>query len=98
MPRESVAGDEPAGFGTFPSEVRRLRDQLKANRVQNAAPETAGVCWFCVQAVLEAAGLEVAAVNGRHVKTRRAARPAWAIAGGCWSCAMPRPKRERRTP
>src|SRR3954470_4508609 len=64
----SVAGDEPVVFGTFTNEVYRLRDYLKAQGVNSVAMEATGVYWLYAYSVLEAAGLEVVVVNGRHVR------------------------------
>src|SRR6185503_9924258 len=52
----------------FTDEVYRLRDYLKAQGVSSVAMEATGVYWLYVYAVLEAAGLEVVVVNGRHVR------------------------------
>lgn len=64
----SIAGDEPVVFGTFTDEVYRLRDYLKAAGVTTVAMEATGVYWLYAYAALEAAGLEVVVVNGRHVR------------------------------
>jgi transposase len=64
----SVAGDEPVVFGTFTNEVYRLRDYLKAQGVNTVAMEATGVYWLYAYTVLEAAGVEVVVVNGRHVR------------------------------
>lgn len=64
----SIAGDEPVVFGTVTDEVYRLRDYLKAQAVTTVAMEATGVYWLYAYAVLEAAGLEVVVVNGRHVR------------------------------
>lgn len=64
----SIAGDEPVVFGTFTSEVYRLRDHLKTKQVKTVAMEATGVYWLYVYAVLEEAGFEVVVVNGRYVK------------------------------
>ena len=64
----SIAGDEPVVFGTFTDEVYRLRDYLKAQGVSSVAMEATGVYWLYAYAVLEAAGLKVVVVNGRHVR------------------------------
>src|SRR5262245_23025571 len=64
----SIAGDEPVVFGTFTDEVYRLRDYLKAHGVTTVAMEATGVYWLYAYAVLEAAGLAVVVVNGRHVR------------------------------
>jgi transposase len=64
----SIAGDAPVVFGTFTDEVYRLRDYLKNQKVTSVAMEATGVYWLYAYAVLEAAGLEVVVVNGRHVR------------------------------
>ena len=64
----SVAGDEPVVFGTVTNEVYRLRDYVNAQGVTTVAMEATGVYWLYAYAVLEAAGLEVVVVNGRHVR------------------------------
>ena len=64
----SIAGDAPVVFGTFTDEVYRLRDYLQAQAVTSVAMEATGVYWLYAYAVLEAAGLEVVVVNGRHVR------------------------------
>jgi transposase len=64
----SIAGDEPVVFGTVTDEVYRLRDYLKGQGVTTVAMEATGVYWLYAYAVLEAAGLEVVVVNGRHVR------------------------------
>jgi hypothetical protein len=64
----SIAGDAPVVFGTFTDEVYRLRDYLKAQGATSVAMEATGVYWLYAYAVLEAAGLEVVVVNGRHVR------------------------------
>jgi len=64
----SIAGDEPVVFGTVTDEVYRLRDYVKQHGVTSVAMEATGVYWLYVYSVLEAAGLEVIAVNGRYVK------------------------------
>ena len=64
----SIAGDEPVVFGTVTDEVYRLRDYVKAQGVTTVAMEATGVYWLYAYAVLEAAGLDVVVVNGRHVR------------------------------
>jgi transposase len=64
----SIAGDEPVVFGTVTDEVYRLRDYLQAQAATTVAMEATGVYWLYAYAVLEAAGLEVVVVNGRHVR------------------------------
>ena len=64
----SIAGDPPKVFGTMTADLYALRDHLVANGVQTVAMEATGIYWLCVFEVLEAAGLEVVMVNGRHVQ------------------------------
>jgi transposase len=64
----SLAGDSPHIFGTFTGELERLRDWLKEQGARSVAMEATGVYWLHVHEVLEAAGLEVVVVNGRHVQ------------------------------
>lgn len=64
----SIAGDVPVVFGTFTDEVYRLRDHLRAQGVTSVAMEATGVYWLYAYAVLEAAGLTLVVVNGRHVR------------------------------
>ena len=64
----SIAGDEPVVFGTVTDEVYRLRDYLQGQAVTTLAMEATGVYWLYAYGVLEAAGLAVVVVNGRHVR------------------------------
>ena len=64
----SIAGDAPVVFGTVTDEVYRLRDYLQAHGVTTVAMEATGVYWLYAYTVLEAVGLEVVVVNGRHVR------------------------------
>jgi transposase len=64
----SIAGDTPQVFGTTTGALHALRDWLKENGVRSVAMEATGVYWLCAYEVLEAAGLEVLVVNGKHVK------------------------------
>jgi transposase len=61
-------GETVKAFGTFTPDLQRLADWLVANRVDTVAMESTGVYWIPVFEVLEARGLEVYLVNGRHVK------------------------------
>ena len=45
----SIAGDEPVVFGTFTSELYRLRDYLIAQGVTSVAMEATGVYWVSVR-------------------------------------------------
>ena len=64
----SIAGDEPAVFGTVTDEVYRMREFLKQKGGTTVAMEATGVYGLYAYAVLEAAGLEVIVVNGRYVR------------------------------
>lgn len=64
----SIAGDTPKVFGTFTSDLEALRDWFQAQGVRTVALEATGVYWLYLYEVLEAAGLEVVVVNGRHVQ------------------------------
>jgi len=64
----SIAGDTPEVFGTFTGELERLRDWFQKQGVHSVAMEATGVYWLYVYEVLEAAGLAVVVVNGRHVQ------------------------------
>lgn len=64
----SIAGEEPVVFGTVTGEVYRLRDYVRQHGVTTVAMEATGVYWLYLYSVLETAGLEVIAVNGRYVK------------------------------
>jgi transposase len=64
----SIAGDTPKIFGTFTSELERLRQWFREQAVGSVALEATGVYWLYLYEVLEAAGLAVVVVNGRHVQ------------------------------
>jgi transposase len=64
----SLAGDTPKVFGTFTGELERLRDWFHEQGVHTVALEATGVYWLYLYEVLEAAGLKVVVVNGRHVQ------------------------------
>jgi transposase len=64
----SVGGEQPEVFGAVTSELYKLRDRLLAQEVRSVAMEATGVYWLALYAVLEAAGLEVIMVNGRHLR------------------------------
>jgi transposase len=64
----SIAGDTPKVFGTFTADLEALRDWLKSQGVGTVAMEATGVYWLYLYEVLEAAGLQVMVVNGRHVQ------------------------------
>jgi transposase len=64
----SVGGDAPKVFGTFTGDLERLREWFKEQQVRTVAMEATGVYWLYLYEVLEAAGMEVVVVNGRHVQ------------------------------
>jgi transposase len=64
----SIAGDTPKVFGTFTGELESLRDWFQEQGVHSVALEATGVYWLYLYEVLEAAGLAVVVVNGRHVQ------------------------------
>ena len=55
-------------FGTFTPDLNRLADWLVKNGVETVAMESTGVYWIAVYELLEARGLSVYLVNGRHMK------------------------------
>jgi len=64
----SIAGGPPEVFGAMTGELHRLRDWLKERSVRSVAMEATGVYWLPLYGVLEAAGLEVLMVNGKHTR------------------------------
>lgn len=64
----SIAGGSPKVFGTMTRDLEALVVWLKAEGVHSVAVEATGVYWLCLYEALEAAGIEVLVVNGRHVR------------------------------
>lgn len=64
----SIGGDGPRVFGTFTGDLEALQGWLKQQGVRTVAMEATGVYWLYLYEVLEASGLEVMVVNGRHVQ------------------------------
>jgi transposase len=64
----SIAGGTPEVFGTFTTELHRLRDWLKERKVKSVAMEATGVYWLPLYGVLEAAGFQVSMVNGKQTR------------------------------
>ena len=64
----SVAGGRPEVFGAVTGELHRLRDWLLAQKVRSVAMEATGVYWLPLYGILEAAGLRVLMVNGKHTR------------------------------
>src|SRR5688572_8972541 len=64
----SVGGERAEVFGAVTSQLHALRDWLLAQDVRSVAMEATGVYWLPLYAVLEAAGLQVIMVNGRHMR------------------------------
>ncbi len=55
-------------FSTFTPDLAQLADWLVAHQVDTVAMESTGVYWIPVFELLEARGLKLFLVNGRHVK------------------------------
>jgi transposase len=64
----SIAGEAPKVFGTFTGDLGNLRDWLLQQGVHAVALKATGVYWLYLYEVLEAAGLTIVVVNGRHVQ------------------------------
>jgi transposase len=64
----SIAGDVPKVFGTMTRDVSALVAWLQEHGVRSVAMEATGVYWMYLYAALQAAGIEVVVVNGRHVR------------------------------
>ena len=64
----SVGGERAEVFGAVTSQLHALRDWLLAQDVRSVAMEATGVYWLALYAVLEAAGLKVIMVSGRHMR------------------------------
>jgi len=64
----SIAGGPPEVFGAVTGELHRLRDWLKERGVTSVAMEATGVYWLPLYGVLEAAGMRVLMVNGKHTR------------------------------
>jgi transposase len=64
----SIAGGPPEVFGTFTTELHRLRDWLKERGAKSVAMEATGVYWLPLYGVLEAAALKVSMVNGKQTR------------------------------
>jgi transposase len=64
----SIAGDAPKVFATMTRDVHALVAWLLEQGVRSVAMEATGVYWMYLYAALQATGLEVLVVNGRHVR------------------------------
>lgn len=64
----SIGGGAPKVTGTMTSEVQALVAWLVQQGVRSVALEATGVYWLYLYEALEAAGIEVLVVNGRHVR------------------------------
>jgi len=64
----SVGGQTPQVFGTMTCDVEALVGFLREQGVRSVAMEATGVYWMHLYAALQATGLEVIVVNGRHVR------------------------------
>jgi transposase len=61
-------GPTVQAFGTFTPDLNRLADWLVAHQIDTVAMESTGVYWIPPFEILEARGLKVFLVNGRHIK------------------------------
>jgi len=64
----SVEEQPVQSFGTFTDDYLKAIAFLKEHKVTSVAMEATGVYWIPLFEMLEAAGIEVCLVNGRHVK------------------------------
>jgi len=64
----SIAGGPPEVFGAMTGELHRLREWLKERGVHSVAMEATGVYWLPLYGILEAGGMEVLMVNGKHTR------------------------------
>jgi transposase len=64
----SINSEAPSIYGTMTKDLESLVTDLKAANVSTVAVEATGVYWLCLYEVLEAEGIEVLVVNGRHVR------------------------------
>lgn len=62
------AGETIKVFGTCTPDLAQLADWFVAQQVDTVAMESTGVYWIPVFDLLEARGLKLSLVNGRHVK------------------------------
>lgn len=64
----SIGGEVARVFGTLTRDVQTLVAWLLDRGVRSVAMEATGVYWMHLYAALQAAGIEVVVVNGRHVR------------------------------
>lgn len=64
----SIGGAAPRVFGTMTCDLQALASWLRAEQVRTVAVEATGVYWIGLYETLEAAGIGVYVVNGRHVR------------------------------
>lgn len=64
----SIGGDAPRVFNTMTRDIQALVQWLREQGVRSVAMEATGVYWMYLYAALQAGGLEVVVVNGRHVR------------------------------
>jgi len=64
----SIGGAAPQVYGTVTRDVQALVAHLVEQGVRSVAMEATGVYWMTLYAALQAAGIEVLVVNGRHVR------------------------------
>jgi transposase len=70
VPRDAVpaGGAVVRSFGGFTADLDKLVEWLQSCGVKTAAMESTGVFWIPLAQKLEAAGIEVALVNARHLR------------------------------
>lgn len=63
-----IENQEVKSFDTFTSGCHQVVEYLQQHSVTSVAMEATGVYWIVLHDMLRAVGIEVAVVNGRHVK------------------------------
>lgn len=63
-----IEDEEVKSFGTFTSGCYQVVEYLQQHSITSVAMEATGVYWITLHDMLTVAGIEVAVVNGRHVK------------------------------
>jgi transposase len=64
----SIGGEAPKVFGTMTRDVQSLVAWLREQGVRSVAMEATGVYWMYLYEALQAAGMQIVVVNGRHVR------------------------------
>ena len=63
-----IENQQVRSFGTFTDEFLKAIAYLKEHNITSVAMEATGVYWVAFFEMLEAAGINVCLVNGKHVK------------------------------